>query len=975
MTQPLSRNEHPIRNRGIGVLILMALLLPPAAWSLSKIKLNNDMRSWVPEGDPSAVKLAWYHKYFPESESALVSWEGSTLNDPRVEWLKARLEGVPDADGVLRNGSKLIEKVVTPQDLLRRIELSGEVSHDEALRRLQGLLIGQGPLKLELTDYGQKRRDSVLRQLQLDVKQQLGVQLETLDSIRDWQVTGDADRLDLPEAIVEAEELPEPFPSVREHHAQIRWDGMHAGDDNSQKIIDIAKALRLGADDDSKLVQDAFYIPGSPLTLAVVLNEAGVEDKTESTAEIRRIAAEVGIPEETLHMGGRPVAGSALNQSVKRAGWNRDYPIANLPGRSIILFSGMVSIVLSFILLRSIVLASLVIGVSYYTVLLTTSLVPAFGGSMNMVIVVMPSLLLVLTISGAIHVANYWRFASRNGDPDPARSAVKLAARPCFLASLTTAFGLLSLMTSPLSPVADFGLYSAIGCFLGLGVILYGLPAMLRYVPEKVARPTAEPSPMWPSVGRQISKRPVTIAVACLALFGVCSAGLQYFRTETKVIRYFPEGSRVVQDYRWLEENTSGIVPIDVIVRFSESDRFPSEGGLFLAERLEIIRTIQNRLINEHADVTGAVSLATFRPGKTKEELVELAARRKQLVEGGLGAFQAAMLTKNESSANQLIKDPESPGSQFVTDATSSADLHRPGDNQLCRKGDELWRITAQVNIMTDTDYGELTAAVDKTVREEASRVAGANHIVTGMVPLFLQTQEAVLQSLIESFLIAFVVIGAVICYLLGSIRAGLLTMLPNVLPISTVFGAISWFSIRVDIGTMITASVALGIAVDGTLHLLTWFRHGIANGRTRRVAISEALDHCGPALCQTSIAVGIGLFVLLPAELSLISRFGWLMSAMIVTALFADLVLLPALLASKLGWWIMKCDVERQIEEASAVSPPFKEGGTPETLSQSAESADAEVAASKDRAQPKAPHMLRSNEAAPKVEPGSEKA
>jgi uncharacterized protein len=972
MTQPLSRNEHPIRNRGIGVLILMALLLPPAAWSLSKIKLNNDIRGWVPEGDPSALKLAWYHEYFPESESAMVSWEGSTLNDPRVEWLKARLEGVPDADGVHRNGSRLIERVVTPQDLLRRIELSDEVSHEEALARLQGLLVGKGPLKFELTDYGQKRRDSVMRQLQIEVEQQLGLQLQTLEPVSDWKISGNVESLVLPEAIVEAEEVLEPFAPLREHHAQVRWDGMHAGDENSQKIIGMAKALRLGADDNTKLVEDAFYVPGSPLTIAVVLNEAGVEDKRTAIAEIRQIASEVGIPEETLHLGGRPVAGTALNDSVKRAGWNREYPISNLPGRSIILFSGLVSIVLAFILLRSIVLASLVIGVSYYTVILTTSLVPAFGGSMNMVIVVMPSLLLVLTISGAIHVANYWRFASRNGEADAPGAAVKLARRPCFLASLTTAFGLMSLMTSPLGPVADFGLYSAIGCFLGLGVILYGLPAMLRYVPEKVARPTAEASPVWPAVGRQISKRPVTVAVACLVLFGVCSAGLTNFRTETKVIRFFPEGSRIVQDYHWLEENISGIVPIDVVVRFSESDRFPSDGGLFLAERQEIVRKIQNRIINEHPDVTGAVSLATFRPGKTEEELVELAEKRKQLMDGGMAAFQAAILTKSETSADQLIKEPGSPGRQFVADATSDADLDKPGDNRLCRKGDELWRITAQVNIMTDTDYGDLTAAVDKTVREEASRVAGASHIVTGMVPLFLKTQEAVLQSLIESFLIAFVVIGAVICYLLGSVRAGLLTMLPNVLPISTVFGAISWFSIRIDIGTMITASVALGIAVDGTLHLLTWFRHGISNGRTRRVAISEALDHCGPALCQTSIAVGIGLFVLLPAELSLISRFGWLMSAMIVTALFADLVLLPSLLASKLGWWIMKADVEKQIKQASEDADSSDQ--SQEAAGDSEGTSQAELPAeSEERAQPKAPHMLRSSEATPKAEPGTE--
>ncbi|MFP6762965.1 MAG: MMPL family transporter, partial [Planctomycetaceae bacterium] len=269
---------------------------------------------------------------------------------------------------------------------------------------------------------------------------------------------------------------------------------------------------------------------------------------------------------------------------------------------------------------------------------------------------------------------------------------------------------------------------------------------------------------------------------------------------------------------------------------------------------------------------------------------------------------------------------------------------------------------------------GDLTAAVDKTVREETSRVAGTQHVVTGMVPLFLQTQQAVLSSLIQSFILAFIVIGAVICYLLGSLRAGLATMLPNVLPISTVFGAISWFGIRVDIGTMITASVALGIAVDGTLHLLTWFRNGIANGRTRRVAISEALNHCGPALCQTSFAVSAGLLVLFPAELSLISRFGWLMAAMITAALFADLVFLPSLLAGRLGWWIMNADVARTSAGAQTDAALVPTDQTSIGTGNPGDSAEKKTETDpQNPSQLKAPHMLRSTETASDAGPGNE--
>ena len=89
---------------------------------------------------------------------------------------------------------------------------------------------------------------------------------------------------------------------------------------------------------------------------------------------------------------------------------------------------------------------------------------------------------------------------------------------------------------------------------------------------------------------------------------------------------------------------------------------------------------------------------------------------------------------------------------------------------------------------------------------------------------------------------------------------------------------------------------------MDGTLHFLTWVQLGMRHGQPRRDAIINALVHCGPAMWQTSLAVAIGLLVLVPAELLLISRFGWLMAAMIGVALLGDIVFLPQLLAGPLG-------------------------------------------------------------------------
>ena len=142
---------------------------------------------------------------------------------------------------------------------------------------------------------------------------------------------------------------------------------------------------------------------------------------------------------------------------------------------------------------------------------------------------------------------------------------------------------------------------------------------------------------------------------------------------------------------------------------------------------------------------------------------------------------------------------------------------------------------------------------------------------------------------------------------------AGMLSMIPNVLPILAVFGAVSWARTRIDIGTMITASVALGLAVDACLHLMTWFRKGLEKGLSRDEAIIECLVHCGPAMLQTTAGISLAMLVLYPSDLVMISRFGWLMAALIAAAYVGDIVLLPVMLRGALGRRIEKAVLEER--------------------------------------------------------------
>jgi predicted RND superfamily exporter protein len=149
---------------------------------------------------------------------------------------------------------------------------------------------------------------------------------------------------------------------------------------------------------------------------------------------------------------------------------------------------------------------------------------------------------------------------------------------------------------------------------------------------------------------------------------------------------------------------------------------------------------------------------------------------------------------------------------------------------------------------------------------------------------------------------------------------AGIMAMIPNVFPMILLFGLLGWVRLPLDIGSTMTASIALGMAVDGTFHFLTFFRRGLARGgsdaaattsRTnpapaavRTAAVHEAYRHSATALAQSAIVCGLGILVFAASSFAPTRRFAWMLSLLVWAALIGDLVVLPALLAGPAGKW-----------------------------------------------------------------------
>jgi predicted RND superfamily exporter protein len=921
------------------VLVGMVFTVPLAFWSVSHIDLQNDVTNWLPFDDPEARTLRWYKEHFGVDDRLILSWKGSSLNDPRIARLQTMLLGPELNDGTRRGGVKYVENVITPHEVVDKMVGQG-VERQEAIRRLTGILIGRGPLCVRLTDSGRERKQQTIADLVARAKAEWNLEVTAEDAIPLWEMDAQSEEAWDDENLTEeelarldaAEEQLSWF-EEREHDIQLTWRGIHRDPESVEHVRSLLASLRgrrTGqAVTGEVLVAETFFNPGAPVAVAVTLSPAGAAETADALAAIKSAAEQVGIRSQSLHLGGRPVAGQELNEGVKRAAWDPTAAISRLDKRSVILLSGIVSVALAFFLLKSIRLAVLMLAAAGYTTLLALAAVPATNGSMNMVLVVMPTLLSVLTISAGIHVVNYWKHAAHVDLRTAVVESVKMAAKPCILASFTTAIGLLSLATSPLSPVRSFGLYSALGCLISLLVVLLVLPALLQFWPARRSSPTSRDYGIWLLLTHWIVKFRTPVILGSIALFAVTTAGLRWFRTETKVIRYFPADSTVVKDYHFLEDNLTGIIPVESIIRFDES----AQKDLNFLERMEVVRAIEEKM-RQHPQVSGTMSLADFQPASQPP--------------GEDASFpRKARYHKKASVIENRVKEGnQRETSSLLAASLAGSSLHADGDRQLSGQGDELWRITAQVSVMSEHNDQQITRDLNEIAQSELKYHAGTHHVVTGMVPVFLRTQQAVLESLILSFALAFGVIAVVMAILLKSPLAGALTMLPNVFPIAVVFGLISWNMVAIDIGTMITASVALGIAVDGTLHLLTWFQSGVAQGKSRRAAIANAMAHCGPAMWQTSAVVGVGLLMLYPAELLLISRFGWLMAALIGAALVADLVCLPALLAGPLGALIEKSVAQQQASMQKEYVPHGRSMHIPQVSSPVAQNRTVDAAA-----------------------------
>jgi predicted RND superfamily exporter protein len=230
------------------------------------------------------------------------------------------------------------------------------------------------------------------------------------------------------------------------------------------------------------------------------------------------------------------------------------------------------------------------------------------------------------------------------------------------------------------------------------------------------------------------------------------------------------------------------------------------------------------------------------------------------------------------------------------------------------------WRISLRVSTQKNLDYAVMIADVENRIemvrqQNHDQELENVRMDVTGGIPLVFRAQELLLWDLIYSFMTAFGLIAITMMVVLRGFVRGLLAMVPNVFPCVIVFGLLGLCRIPVDMGSMMTASVALGISVDSTLHLLTWMSIAMRRGLTRKEAVLYAVQRCSTALTQTMVICGIGMLVFGWSDFVPVARFAILLCAILFISLLGAVVALPAILFCPLGRFFEISDKEKEMK------------------------------------------------------------
>ena len=575
---------------------------------------------------------------------------------------------------------------------------------------------------------------------------------------------------------------------------------------------------------------------------------------------VKRVVARHRSEDLDIRLAGTPV----LTDTLKRA-MMRDMRRF----MAVVLLVIAASLWLMFRRLSGMLLPLLVVILS---VVSTFGLMAVLGAPFKLPHSILPSFLLAVGVGAAVHVMAMF-FHYLEGDENRVGAAARAMGHSglaIVITSLTTAVGLASFAGAEVDPISKLGIFSSVGILFSLLYTLVLLPALLAICPIRARAPRAGDTPrmdrLLRAVGTFATRRWIPILAVSGVLFVLVFTGMAQLRFRHNVLGWLPETLPDRQAIETLDEEMRGTVAMEVAI---DTGR---ENGLHDREVL----TALDRLAAEFAayDEDGVFV------GKTLS-VADLLKEIHQALNENDPAYYA--IPENERLIPQEFLLFENSGSDDLEDLVDS--------------GFRKARFSIRVPWKDAFEYLPLLDRVETRFDEELG--AQAEITVTGMITVLVRTMTAAVHSAGRSYVIALVVITILMILLIGRLKLGLVSMLPNLFAIFATMGIMGWFDIPLDMFTMLIASIAIGLAVDDTIHFLHNFRRYHLESGDVVAAVHESLHTAGRAMLVTSIVLALGFFCFTGSSLQHLTNFGLLTAIAVIFALLGNFLMAPALMVA----------------------------------------------------------------------------
>lgn len=515
------------------------------------------------------------------------------------------------------------------------------------------------------------------------------------------------------------------------------------------------------------------------------------------------------------------------------------------------------------------VLAVIVTGVTTGAVVSSTiTFYVLFQQPFNSISGIIPPLLSALTIAALVHLFNALHYASKRGftGKDRVNAALSEIKRPALFSALTTSAGLASLGLSPIPPISVFGLTAAIGVLLIYLIVIHILPTIFARFDMSD----------WPSRASGLTLMDTLVkklfhtglrnpAIVLICIFFMLAATIPFItkvEVETNIQEFFPPTHSLRKATDYVEEKLVGTTPLEIIFSTSSSAEMEAE-ILTQPETLHYFKDFQIWL-EKQPEVDKTVSVVDF-----IEEM-----------NWGFHSQDDNFLSipKDSNLISQYL---------FIYDGEDMYDFIDEDYQQA--------RVAMNVNVHGANQISELMKKTEQYLTQNP--LQSTQWRITGAGRLFADQETLLIEGQILSLGGALLLIFTLMLILWRSLKDTLICMIPNLSPIVLIFIIMGIFGIWLDMATAMIASVAVGIAIDDTIHIYHGFIDRVKQGAHPVFALARTYHQAGRAVMTTTIILCSQFLLLLASAFVPMGHFGVLTSVGLLAALIFDLLLLPALL------------------------------------------------------------------------------